>query len=74
VPQRPPRIPRRRAADDRELAVHVIPVPTNQALMAIGLEDAGAHSRSQIIRWNKLHSVRTVFGSLAIRAFLIDLS
>jgi hypothetical protein len=46
-------------------------MPTNGALMATRLEDAGPLSRSQIIKWNKLHSVRTVLGGIAILAFLI---
>ena len=46
-------------------------MPTNGALMATRLEDAGPLSRSQIIKWNKLHSVRTVLGGIAVLAFLI---
>jgi len=48
-------------------------MPTNKALMATGLEDAGPQSRALIIRWNVLHSVRTALGVLAIVAFLIAL-
>ncbi|SRR6266849_6999618 len=48
-------------------------MPTNKALMATGLEDAGPQSRALIIKWNVLHSVRTALGVLAIVAFLIAL-
>jgi hypothetical protein len=48
-------------------------MPTNNALMAIKLEDAGPQSRALIVKWNRLHSVRTVLGALAILAFLIAL-
>jgi len=49
-------------------------MPTNKALMATDLQDAGPASRGLIRRWNLLHSVRTVLGSLAMVAFLIALS
>jgi len=48
-------------------------MPTNNALTAIKLEDAGPQSRALIVKWNRLHSVRTVLGALAILAFLIAL-
>jgi len=41
-------------------------MPTNKALMATGLEDADTQSRALIVKWNKLHSVRTLLGGLAI--------
>jgi Domain of unknown function (DUF1772) len=49
-------------------------MPTNKAIMAIRLEDASAHSRSLIIKWNKLHSVRTMLGTLAIAGFIVALA
>jgi hypothetical protein len=49
-------------------------MPTNHALMATDLNDAGPKSRALIRRWNTLHSVRTALGSLAMVAFLIALS
>ena len=49
-------------------------MPTNRVLMATGLDDAGPQSRALILKWNRLHSVRTVLGCLAILAFLIALS
>ncbi len=48
-------------------------MPTNKALKATELEDAGPHSRALIVKWNRLHSVRTALGCLAILAFLIAL-
>ena len=44
-------------------------MPTNKALMAIELNDAG-RSRALIVKWNRLHSVRTTLGVLATAAFL----
>ena len=49
-------------------------LPTNRALMAANLEDAGPHTRDLIVKWNILHSVRTVLGCLAVLAFLFALS
>ena len=49
-------------------------LPTNNVLMATKLEDAGPQSRALILRWNRLHSVRTALGGLAALAFLIALS
>jgi hypothetical protein len=46
-------------------------MPTNKALMATELERAGPQSRALILKWNRLHSVRTGLGCLAIFAFLI---
>ncbi len=48
-------------------------MPTNKVLMATELNDAGPHSRALIVKWNRLHSVRTALGCLAILAFLIPL-
>lgn len=49
-------------------------MPTNKALMATELTDANPHSRALIMKWNRLHSVRTALGCLAALAFLIALS
>jgi hypothetical protein len=46
-------------------------MPTNRALYETRPEDAGQQSRSLIIKWNKLHAVRTALGGLAVLAFLI---
>lgn len=45
-------------------------MPTNKALMAIELNDAGPWSRALIVKWNRLHSVRTTLGGLATLTFL----
>src|ERR1700730_13459050 len=49
-------------------------MPTNRRLMDTRLEDAGPQSRALIIQWNRLHSVRTMLGALAIIAFLAALN
>jgi len=48
-------------------------MPTNHALMVTKPEEAGPESRALIVKWNRLHSVRTVMGCLATLAFLIAL-
>ncbi|MBV8452471.1 MAG: DUF1772 domain-containing protein [Deltaproteobacteria bacterium] len=48
-------------------------MPTNKALMATTLEAAGPQSRLLILKWNRLHAVRTILASLAVVAFLIAL-
>jgi uncharacterized membrane protein len=40
-------------------------MPTNNALLATDLQDAGPRSQSLIERWGRLHLVRTVLGVLA---------
>lgn len=49
-------------------------MPTNRLLMATKKEDAGPDTRALIVKWNRLHSVRTVLGCLAVLAFLLALS
>jgi hypothetical protein len=48
-------------------------MPTNKVLMATEQEGAGLQSRALIVKWNRLHSVRTALGCFAILAFLIAL-
>jgi hypothetical protein len=48
-------------------------MPTNRVLMETTLEEAGPQSRALIVKWDRLHSVRTAFGALAIIAFLVAL-
>ncbi len=48
-------------------------MPTNRILMATDLEAASSQTRALIVKWNRLHSVRTVLGCLAILAFLVAL-
>jgi hypothetical protein len=44
--------------------------PTNDALLATQLDQAGPQSRALIIKWGDLHAVRTALGALASVAFL----
>lgn len=44
--------------------------PTNDALLAIGMDQAGPRSRALIVKWGRLHAVRTALGALASVAFL----
>jgi hypothetical protein len=44
--------------------------PTNDALLATGLDQAGPPSRALIVKWGGLHAVRTALGALASVAFL----
>jgi len=48
--------------------------PTNDALMATDLDAAGAETRALIVKWNRLHLVRTVLGALAVLTFLFAVS
>jgi uncharacterized membrane protein len=48
-------------------------MPTNKTLMATTLDAAGPQSRLLIVKWNRLHAVRTILGSLAVAAFLLAL-
>lgn len=48
-------------------------LPTDNALMATDLGQAGPWSRALIVKWNRLHFVRTALGILAILAFLLTL-
>jgi hypothetical protein len=49
-------------------------MPTNNTLMATDVAEAGAETRALIVKWNKLHTVRTVLGGLAVLAFLMALT
>ena len=49
-------------------------LPTNKALMAMDVANAGAETRALLLQWNRLHAVRTVLGGLAVEAFLIALT
>jgi len=44
--------------------------PTNDALLATELDQAGPQSRALIVRWGGLHAVRTALGAIAVVAFL----
>lgn len=45
--------------------------PTNRALGATPDQDAGPRSRALILRWGKLHAVRSMLGVAAACAFVI---
>jgi len=49
-------------------------LPTNKALMATDLAEAGASTRALLLKWNRLHAVRTVLGGLAVCALLVALN
>jgi Domain of unknown function (DUF1772) len=49
-------------------------LPTNKVLMATEISNAGANTRALLIKWNRLHAVRTGLGGLAVVAFLLALS
>ncbi len=48
-------------------------MPTNQTLMKTAPAEAGPQTRSLIMKWNRLHSVRTALGFLSVIAFLTAL-
>jgi hypothetical protein len=45
-------------------------MPTNNALKAIPLEAAGPDSRALLVKWGKLHAVRTALGCAAMLVYL----
>jgi Domain of unknown function (DUF1772) len=49
-------------------------MPTNKRLLAITPENVSPSARELIMHWNRLHAVRTLFGTLSTIAFLIALS
>lgn len=49
-------------------------MPTNNVLMATDPAKAGPETRALIVKWNRLHAVRTALGALAVMAFLFTLS
>ena len=44
--------------------------PTNDALLATEPDQAGPQTRTLVVRWGALHSVRTALGALATLGFL----
>src|SRR5262245_7422528 len=44
--------------------------PTNKALMATVIAEAGPETRARIVKWDALHRVRTLLGALAVICFL----
>jgi hypothetical protein len=49
-------------------------MPTNKELMATSPDAAGPETRALIVGWNRLHSVRTGLGALAVICFLLALA
>jgi hypothetical protein len=47
----------------------IVVKPVNDALLAIGPDQAGPQARALIVKWGTVHAVRTVFGGLAAAAF-----
>uniref|UniRef100_A0A914EFW4 DUF1772-domain-containing protein n=1 Tax=Acrobeloides nanus TaxID=290746 RepID=A0A914EFW4_9BILA len=45
-------------------------VGINKELMAASPETAGAETRKKIVKWGKLHSVRTILGAASVAAFV----
>jgi Domain of unknown function (DUF1772) len=48
--------------------------PVNDALMATDLAAAGPEARALIVKWNRLHAVRTLLGAAAVISFLFAVS
>jgi hypothetical protein len=48
--------------------------PTNKALMATVIAEAGPETRARIVKWGALHRVRTLLGALSVVCFLFALS
>lgn len=46
-------------------------LPTNKRIDAWPIEAAGSESRTLIVRWGKLHAVRTALGLVAAAGFLV---
>ena len=49
-------------------------MPTNKVLMATDLAKAGPEIRALIVKWNRLHAVRTLLGAAAVISFLSAVS
>jgi hypothetical protein len=49
-------------------------MPTNNALLATDPAKAGPKTRALIVKWNRLHAVRTLLGALATFSFLFAVS
>jgi Domain of unknown function (DUF1772) len=45
-------------------------MPINRVLMATALTSAGGESRALLVRWNRLHAMRTALGAIATLLFL----
>ena len=52
----------------------IVIMPTNNALLATPSEAASAGSRDLVVRWGRLHAVRTALGAAATLVFLWTVS
>lgn len=48
-------------------------MPTNKRLLAMPIRDAGPESRLLLLRWGRLHAVRTALGAVAAVVFAAGL-
>jgi hypothetical protein len=48
--------------------------PTNTILNGTNLASAGSETRHLILKWNRLHAVRTILGAFAVVAFVVAMS
>jgi len=48
----------------------IVIMPTNKALVATPSDAAGARSRELVVKWGRLHAVRTALGAAATLVFL----
>jgi len=49
-------------------------LPTNNVLMATAVDDAGPQTRALLVKWNRLHAIRTALRSFAVVGFLTALT
>jgi Anthrone oxygenase len=49
-------------------------LPTNKALMAMDLTKASVDTRALLLKWNRLHAVRTALGGLAVASFVLGVN
>jgi uncharacterized membrane protein len=49
-------------------------LPTNKVLMATDLTKAGVDTRTLLLKWNRLHAVRTALGGLAVASFVLGVN
>jgi hypothetical protein len=48
-------------------------MPVNEKLMKAPAENAGRETRTLLLKWNRLHAVRTILGGLSTLAFVLGL-
>ena len=49
-------------------------LPTNKVLMATDLAKAGVDTRRLLLKWDRLHAVRTALGGLAVASFVLGVN